>query len=40
MEAAKAVVMAVHAKSGFSSQAMFPRLGIEADIANYEAMDA
>jgi heme-degrading monooxygenase HmoA len=40
MEAAKVAVMAVHAKSGFSSQAMFARLGIEADIADYEAMDA
>ena len=39
MGAAKAVVMATHAKSGFNSQEMFARLGIEADIANYTAID-
>ncbi len=40
MEAAKAVVMAAHAKSGFKPQELFARLGIEADIANYTAVDA
>jgi len=40
MEAAKAVVMAAHAKSGFNPRELFARLGIEADIANYEVIDA
>jgi heme-degrading monooxygenase HmoA len=39
IEAAKAVVMAAHAKGGFNPQALFARLGIEADIANYTAID-
>ncbi len=39
MEAAKAVVTAAHAKSGFNAQDLFARLGIEADIANYTAVD-
>jgi heme-degrading monooxygenase HmoA len=38
MEAAKAVVMAAHAKSGFNPQELFARLGIETDIANYTAI--
>ena len=40
MEAAKAVVMAAHAKSGFNPQELFARLGTEADIADYTAIDA
>ncbi|MEW6683816.1 MAG: antibiotic biosynthesis monooxygenase [Nitrospirota bacterium] len=39
MDAAKAVVTAAHAKSGFNPQELFARLGIEADIANYTAID-
>ncbi|HET8761751.1 MAG TPA: antibiotic biosynthesis monooxygenase [Nitrospiria bacterium] len=40
MDAAKAVVTAAHAKSGFNPQELFARLGIQADIANYTAIDA
>jgi heme-degrading monooxygenase HmoA len=40
MEAAKAVVTAAHAKSGFNPKELFARLEIEADIANYTAIDA
>lgn len=40
MEAAKTAVMAAHAKSGFSPQDLFVRLGIEADIANYTAIES
>lgn len=40
VEAAKAVVMAEHRKSGFNPQELFARLGIRADIANYQRVDA
>jgi heme-degrading monooxygenase HmoA len=39
MDAAKAAVTAAHAKSGFNPQELLARLGIEADIANYTAIN-
>jgi heme-degrading monooxygenase HmoA len=40
MDAAKAAVTAAHATSGFDPQKLLARLGIEADIATYTAIDA
>ena len=40
IEAAKSAIMAAHAQSGFNPQAMFARLGIEADIAYYRRLEA
>ena len=40
IDAARAAVMEAHAESGFSPKETMERLGIEADIANYERIDA
>jgi heme-degrading monooxygenase HmoA len=40
IEAAKAAIIAAHARSGFNPQEMLVRLGIEADIAYYRRVDA
>ena len=40
VEPAKAVVMAEHRKTGFNPQELFARLGIRADIANYQRVGA
>ena len=40
IDAARATVMAAHAESGFSPKETMTRLGIDADIANYERIDA
>jgi len=40
IDAARAAIMAAHTQSGFNPQEMFARLGIEADIAYYQSIDA
>lgn len=39
IDAARAVVAKAHSESGFNAQETMARLGIEADIANYKAID-
>jgi quinol monooxygenase YgiN len=38
VDAARSVVMAAHAADGFNAQEMIQRLGIEADIGNYQVI--
>jgi heme-degrading monooxygenase HmoA len=40
IDAARSAVMKAHAESGFNPQETMARLGVEADIANYRAVDA
>ncbi|WKE64046.1 antibiotic biosynthesis monooxygenase [Gallaecimonas kandeliae] len=40
IDAARAEVAKVHTESGFNPQETLARLGIEADIANYQALGA
>lgn len=40
VEKARAAVMALHQEMNFSPQEMFTRLGIKADLANYQRIDA
>lgn len=39
IDAARAVVAKAHSEAGFNPQETMARLGIEADIANYQAID-
>ncbi|AIY39200.1 hypothetical protein LT85_0040 [Collimonas arenae] len=39
IEAAKIEVQKLHAKTDFHPQVMFNRLGIQADLGNYQAID-
>lgn len=39
VDAAREVVAAEHARSGFDARATVARLGVEADIANYRPVD-
>lgn len=39
IEAAKIEAQKLHAKSNFRPQEMFDRLGIQADLGNYQAID-